>query len=154
MFDVLVYLFESYIHPTACPRAEHLVRKLSAAGFDSDEIDSALNWLTSLREHTSRAERFIAPSDGSLRLFADSETSRLDSAGRGFLSLLESAGMIDAEARELVIDRALALDDVLIGVEQLKVMVLMVLWQQGKPIDCLIFDELIDAGNDEPQTYH
>ena len=34
MFDILVYLFESYIHADACPEGELLNRKLSAAGFE------------------------------------------------------------------------------------------------------------------------
>ena len=45
MFDVLMYLFETYYNPEACPDPDALVRKLSAAGFERDEIDEALDWL-------------------------------------------------------------------------------------------------------------
>ena len=38
MFDVLVYLYENYWRPDACPDHAQLTRKLSAAGFESDEI--------------------------------------------------------------------------------------------------------------------
>ena len=48
MFDVLVYLYENYWRPDACPDHEQLTRKLSAVGFESDEIQEALSWLDGL----------------------------------------------------------------------------------------------------------
>ena len=45
MFDVLVYLYENYWRPDACPDHAQLMRKLSAVGFESDEIQEALSWL-------------------------------------------------------------------------------------------------------------
>ena len=38
MFEVLVYLYENYWRPDACPDHDQLTRKLSAVGFESDEI--------------------------------------------------------------------------------------------------------------------
>ena len=52
MFDVLVYLYENYWRPDACPDHEQLTRKLSAVGFESDEIQEALNWLEGLALRT------------------------------------------------------------------------------------------------------
>jgi uncharacterized protein Smg (DUF494 family) len=49
MFDVLVYLYETYYRPDACPEPEALVKKLSAIGFEEDEISQALGWLTDLK---------------------------------------------------------------------------------------------------------
>ena len=48
MFDVLVYLYENYWRPDACPDHRQLSRKLSAAGFERDEIQDALRWLDGL----------------------------------------------------------------------------------------------------------
>ena len=45
MFDVLVYLYENYWRPDACPDHDQLTRKLSSVGFESDEIQEALTWL-------------------------------------------------------------------------------------------------------------
>ena len=42
MFEVLVYVYENYWRGDACPELEHLERKLSSAGFDSDQIREAL----------------------------------------------------------------------------------------------------------------
>jgi Smg protein len=35
MFDVLVYLYENYWRPDACPEPKQLSRKLSAVGFEA-----------------------------------------------------------------------------------------------------------------------
>lgn len=48
MFDVLVYLYETYWRPDACPDSAQLARKLTAVGFENDEIQEALNWLEGL----------------------------------------------------------------------------------------------------------
>ena len=42
MFDILVYLFENYYTPEACPSAEVLAKRLAAAGFEHTDIDDAL----------------------------------------------------------------------------------------------------------------
>ena len=45
MFDVLMYLFETYIHSDADVMVEQdeLTDELSRAGFDNDEIEKALD---------------------------------------------------------------------------------------------------------------
>ena len=50
MFDILVYLFENYVHADACPEPAQLARKLTAAGFEEEEIAEALDWLSGLRQ--------------------------------------------------------------------------------------------------------
>ena len=51
MFDVLVYLYENYGALHACPDPDSLSRKLTAAGFDDEEINEALAW------HQPKAQR-------------------------------------------------------------------------------------------------
>jgi len=148
LFDILVYLFESYIHADACPESDLLARKLSAAGFDQDEISEALDWLAGLRRVARDIHPGIAPSSGSVRIYTDEEQKQLDARCRGFLSLLESAGVLGAAHRELIIERAMALNDFTISLNRLKVIVLMVLWQQEEPIDTLMVDELLTEEED------
>jgi Smg protein len=62
---------------------------------------------------------------------------------RGFLHFLEAAGALDASQREVVLDRVMALTDVEIGLDELKLVILLVLWNQGHPLDSLILDELL-----------
>ena len=65
-----------------------------------------------------------------MRLFAEAELDRFDVEARGFLMFLEQHGVISAEQRELVIDRAMALDQDDIALDDLKWVVLMVLFNQ------------------------
>ncbi len=48
MFEVLVFVYENYYTGEACPEPAHLERKLSAVGFESEEIGDALTWLAGL----------------------------------------------------------------------------------------------------------
>lgn len=149
MFDILVYLFENYVHADACPEPAQLARKLTAAGFEEGEISEALDWLSGLRQLSDGKRPSCAAGAGSLRVFADDELVRLDVDCRGFLLFLENAGILDAECREMIVERALALAEPEIELENLKVIVLMVLWQQDKPINGLILDELLNETDPE-----
>lgn len=158
MFDVLVYLYETYYRPEACPDSEALVKKLSAVGFEEEEISKALGWLTDLAEATNEySDRFpqqAAFSSGT-RIYARQEVDMLGTDGVGFLQFLESAKVINPIQREIVIERALAISDTQVSLDKLKVIVLLVLWSQGKEPDGLIFDELFSDDEDaEPRLLH
>jgi Smg protein len=149
LFDVLVYLFESYIHADACPESDQLARKLSAAGFEEEEISEALEWLSGLRQLAGSEHPALPSGAGSIRLYADEELARLPVECRGFLAFLEAAGVLDAGNRELIIERAMALGNFTITLNRLKVIVLMVLWQREQLIDGLIVDELLSGEDDD-----
>ena len=151
MFDILVYLFENYVHADACPEPAQLARKLTAAGFDESEITEALEWLSGLRELSDSNAPSQPVHAGSVRIYAPEEQVRLDIECRGFLQFLENSGILDAECREMIIERALALGETEIDLDNLKVIVLMVLWQQDKPINGLILDELLNEADDEDE---
>ncbi|MCB1887841.1 MAG: DUF494 domain-containing protein [Rhodocyclaceae bacterium] len=153
MFDILVYLFENYVHVRACPEGDQLARKLSAAGFEDDEISEAMTWLEGLRQEPELP--VISPDSDSVRVFASEELGRLDAECRGFLSFLEHAGVLDALTREMIIERAMALPDHRLTRSRLKVIVLMVLWRQEQSIDTLILDELLTEEEDDlDPTFH
>jgi Smg protein len=159
MFEVLVYLYETYYRPDACPEPEALVKKLSAIGFDDDEITQALGWLTDLREATDELSETTHPeqpvvSTGT-RIYVDQEMDVLGIEAAGFVQFLEAAGMLNPAQREIVIGRALAAGESPVSLEKLKVIVLMVLWSQGKEPDCLMFDELFfDEDEEGPRLLH
>jgi Smg protein len=140
MFDVLVYLYENYWRPDACPEHDQLTRKLSAVGFENDEIQEALNWLDGLAEGSHGPA--VAQSSDSLRVYTDAERELLGDESIGFLSFLESSGVLPADMREMVLDRAKAVGSGPIALEDLKVIVLMVFWSLGEEPDALILDEL------------
>ena len=59
--------------------------------------------------------------------------------------------MINPLQREIVVERALAASESQISLDKLKVIVLMVLWSQGKEPDGLMFDELFLDEDDRLQ---
>ena len=150
MFDILVYLFENYVHADACPEPAQLARKLTAAGFEEEEIADALEWLSGLRQMSDGESPSHCARPGSLRIYAQDELLRLGVECRGFLLFLENSGILDAACREMIVERALALGETEIELDNLKVIVLMVLWQQDRPINGLILDELLNDA-DEPE---
>jgi Smg protein len=140
MFDVLVYLYENYWRPDACPDEPQLRRKLSAVGFENEEIQDALRWLDGLAT-TAQAPAAPAAST-SLRVYTAEERERLGEGSIGFIAFLESAGVLPPHMRETVVDRALAAGPRRIDLDDLKIIVLMVFWSHGEEPDALILDEL------------
>jgi Smg protein len=140
MFDVLVYLYENYWRPDACPDQRQLSRKLAAVGFESDEIQEALRWLDGLA-HSAQTGAAV-PRQSSVRVYIGAERELLGEDSVGFLAFLDSAGVLPPAVREMVIDRAHAVGTGPIALDDLKVIVLMVFWSLGEEPDTLILDEL------------
>ena len=143
MFDVLVYLYENYWRPDACPDPKQLSRKLSAVGFEADEIHDALRWLDGLANSAQACTD--SPVRGSMRIYTEAESDTLGEASIGFIVFLESAGVLPAPMREMVIDRAMAVGSGPVELDDLKIIVLMVFWSLGEEPDALILDELFVA---------
>ena len=143
MFDILVYLFENNYRSDLYPDQDALARKLSAAGFERDDISDALAWLQGL----SAAEASTLPDSlaesTAFRSYAAVEAAKLGVEGRGFLAFLEGAKVLTPLLREIIIERAMALSEDCVGTEKLKVIVLMVLWSQQRSINSLILEELL-----------
>lgn len=146
MFDVLVYLYENYWRPDACPDHAQLTRKLSAVGFESEEIEEALSWLDGL---ASTAQSYTGKQGlNSLRVYSIDEQEHLGIDSISFVSFLESAGVLPPPMREMVIDRATVISGGPVDLEDLKIIVLMVFWSLGEEPDALILDELFVAEED------
>ena len=151
MFEVLTFVYENYDAGESCPEAAHLERKLTAVGFESDEIGEALTWLKGLdgAAPPSPLEPWlIQPQAGSIRIYPRHEQNHLGSAVLGFLSFMETAGQMPAHMREVVIDRAMAAPGGPVSLDDLKIIVLMVYWRFGEEPDPLLLDELCDDGAD------
>jgi Smg protein len=91
-----------------------------------------MEWLSALvgDQRASAAAADRRGDDAALRVFADGELSRLSPDSRAFLMLLDRQRVLTPQQRELVIERALALDVGEVDVEQLKWVVLLVLSSQ------------------------
>jgi Smg protein len=148
VLDVLMYLFETYIDAEEEPEPDQneLRYELSRAGFGDSEIDRALDWLDGLTENHESFQTNPQTAHGT-RIFNEVETARLDAGCRGFIAYLEQIGILSPTQREILIDRLLALETPDIDVEQIKWVVLMVLFSQpGQELayarmEDLVFDE-------------
>jgi Smg protein len=151
MFDILMYLFENYIHSEAeiMVDQESLTDELTRAGFHQDEIYKALSWLEKLAalQDTEAYPYLTRVGRQSVRVYIDDEMQLLDVECRGFLLFLEQVNVLDFTTREMVIDRVMELDTKFFSLDDLKWVVLMVLFNvPGKEsaysqMEDLIFDE-------------
>ena len=63
----------------------------------------------------------------------------------GFVTFLESAGVLPPPMREMVVDRAMATGANPLDLDDMKIIILMVFWSLGEEPDALILDELFVA---------
>ncbi len=160
MFEVLIYVYENYWRGDACPDLDQLERKLSTVGFEADEIEAALIWLNGLNlaakgsqlplnlseaPHTSPLAQQSA---NSMRVYSVAEQDQLGSECLGFISFLESSGVLPCVMREIVMDRAMAANDAPMSLDEIKIIILMVYWSFGEEPEALVLDELCDASSD------
>ena len=162
MFEVLVYVYENYWQGDACPELPQLGRKLMAVGFEAEDIQAALIWLDGLNTAAQSTQIYLPPpssadnaggdkatllraqSPSSMRAYNVAEQEHLGGPALGFISFLESSGVLPPNMREIVVDRAMAAPGSPVDLDDLKIIVLMVYWSFGKEPDALVLDELCD----------
>jgi len=158
MFDVLAFVYENYWRGNACPQAAQLERKLTAVGFESNEIQDALVWLEGLslmaqgwaseQENTPTTQYLPArsaptpASANAMRVYSVAEQDQLGRDGLGLLSFLESAQALSGPLREIVVDRAMASSTSPLSLDDLKIIVLLVYWRLDQEPAALVLDEL------------
>jgi Smg protein len=153
ILDVLLYLFEHYFYddPDAVRDRDSLQNGLIQAGFSPAEINKAFDWLDELARQ--RPASPLPRLDTPVRVYVEAELDRLDIDCRGFLMFLEHSGVIDADQRELVLDRVMALDQDEVDVDDLKWVVLMVLFNQPGSEAAYAWMES-QMFEDEPEPVH
>lgn len=127
IFDVLIYLFENYMDddPDQTSDPDVIRTELLEAGFPQKDVNKAFEWMESLADQTT-----INTSTQTYRIFSSNECKKLDVECRGFLLYLEQNGILSPASREMVVDRIMVLNDDEITMENLKWIVLMVLFSQ------------------------
>ena len=158
MFEVLVFVYENYWRGDACPEPRQLGRKLSAVGFEAEEIEKALVWLDGLQiaaqgsdpptPHEAGSGPAPYPPSDALRVYSIAEQEHLGAECLGFVHFLGAAGVLPAHMREIVLDRAMAVQESPVSLADLKIIVLMVYWSFGTEPDALVLDELCDDATD------
>jgi len=143
MYDILVYLFENCQQYEVSNEKDRVAKKLSAAGFDDSDISEALSWLAGVARGPHRSVAPIPASGAASRAYAPKELAKLDAECRGLLIHFEQSGILTPQTREHVIERALAATGDGLTLEQLKLVVLMVLWNQQMPSSRLVAEDLL-----------
>ena len=142
MYEILVYLFENCQQREVAYEQERIARKLSAAGFEHADISEALHWLAGMAPARPLEPATLPDPRRSFRAYAPRELAKLDVQSRGFLLTLEQSGILTPPPRERVLERSLAASGASLTLEQLKLIVLMVLWNQQTPTSQLVAEEL------------
>lgn len=142
MFDILMFLFENYFNAGSFPDPAKLSIKLSAAGFEEDDISSALSWLSGLNLLTQTDYPTQINRSG-FRSFAKLEIQCISHEGLQFVSFLEHNKMITPVEREMIIDRAVAFGRNALPLDRIKLIALMVLWNQHEELDPLLVEDLL-----------
>ncbi len=156
VIDVLMYIFSSYIdRDDSLPEdRDSIDLDLREAGFESQEIDKAFDWLDGL----ALAEDIptLEQSAKSIRIYSKKEQQRLDTKIQGFLLFLEQSGVLTPELRELVINRIMALDgNSLVDMEEFRWVVMMVLFNSAIDQDentLMHYEDIVFA--DQPAIFH
>ncbi|AIU68205.1 hypothetical protein TW78_20115 [Vibrio coralliilyticus] len=133
MMDILMYLFETYIHSDAELQVnqDELEEELLRAGFHQKDIYKALVWLeelAALQQSETHSAISICSTSTSTRIYTAKECERLNLESRGFLTFLEQVNVLTTETREMVIDRIMGLETDEFELDDLKWIVLMVLF--------------------------
>ncbi len=147
MFEVLVYMFENYFEANIRPDHTTLEKELFAAGFDTADINGAFDWFSALEEMAEQASSLTPTQGVGFRIYAEAESKKINLESISFVMFLEQANILNAAQRELIIDRAMALAQPEVRIEEIRWIVLMALWNQGKANDYLFVEDAVFGKN-------
>lgn len=155
LLDVLLYLFEHYFYddPDVLTDRESLQAGVIQAGFQPTAVAKAFDWLDALAAQRAdfEPERELDLRAVPVRVYVEQEMERLDADCRGLLMFLRENGVLDATQHERVVERALALDQDEVSLDDLKWVVLMVLFgQPGQEAAYAWMESFMFQDEDEP----
>ena len=144
MFELLIYMFENYLSSKSYLDFNNISMELEAAGFDNDDIEEAFDWFSQLKAMSDKIPQAIdAKENTNLRIFTEKEYKKISSEGLGFILFLEQAKVLNSIEREIIIDRAMALNQNIISIDEVRWVVMMALWNNGKENDYLFVEDAL-----------
>lgn len=148
MLEVLIFMFQNYLGTQPQVNAadieeDFLAQELSQAGFDHSDIAGAFDWYKQLRCLINQPYHQYLSNPTSFRVYIDQELERIDTESFGFLSFVEQAGVIKPNERDLIIDRAMALKQKEITIEEIRWITMMVLWNDNRKKDYLFVEDAV-----------
>jgi Smg protein len=142
MFDILMFLFESYFDAGNYPDTDKLSLKLTAAGFEDNEIHLALTWLSGLKQ-LSAASYPEAINRSGVRCYAAMETSRISTEALSFITFWEQNKVITPVEREMILDRAVAMGQDNLSLDKVKLIALIILWSLREELDPVLVEDML-----------
>jgi|TARA_B100000795_G_C22684904_1_gene393254 Smg protein len=144
MFDLLIYMFENYLSSKNNLDFTNMTLELEAAGFNNKDIESALDWFSELKEMSVKIPQSQSLKlNDKLRIFTENEKSKFSFDGLGFILFLEQAHVLNSIEREIIIDRAMALNQNIISIDEVRWIVMMTLWNNGRENDYLFVEDAL-----------
>jgi len=143
MFEVLVFMFENYFANHSLPDDNILEQELSAAGFEKSDILGAFDWFQEMKSMLSDSDKHYSHAITAMRAFTNSELKRINMESRGFIIFLQQANVINDVERDLIIDRAMALKQTEIRIEEMRWITMMALWNKGREKDYLFVEDAL-----------
>ena len=148
--DVLMFIFERFLDDEneVTEEDNDIHSHLEEMGFNQLEITMAFDWLEDLATIQDGAH-YVPVKTNSTRVLSEEEKSILCEECYGLIVYLEQSGILQADTRELVLDRVVALNQPL-DIEQFKWIIMIVLHKHpGKEnayawMESLVFDEYVD----------
>lgn len=149
VIEVLMFLFDNYLSVSEGTLLDEksLTCELEEAGFDAQEISLAFDWLGELAEIERLAATMVQTPGNAIRVYAQEEQTKLDMACRGYLQSLEAMGLVDATVREIIIDRAMAIEADNLSLQQFKRIIGLVMLNKAPQEEMLPWIE--ELMNDE-----
>ena len=144
MFDLLIYMFENYLSSKNNLNFSNMTLELEAAGFNNKDIENALDWFSELKEMSVRIPQLQSLKlNDKLRIFTEKEKEKFSIDGLGFILFLEQAHVLNSIEREIIIDRAMALNQNIINIDEVRSIVMMTLWNNGRENDYLFVEDAL-----------
>ena len=145
MFDLLVYVFENYLSSNNnIADLSKMTTELEEAGFEYKEIEFAIDWFATLKILSEKInDKKIDQSKINARIYSKREFDKINNEGIGFLIFLEQATILTPSEREIILDRAMAVNQSEVNLDELKWIVMMTLWHFGRESEYLFVEDAL-----------
>lgn len=143
MFEVLVFMFENYFANHASPDNKVLEQELAEAGFEKTDILGAFDWFHEMKSMLDSTEVNYVHATTAMRAFTNGELKKINTESLGFIMFLQQANIINDMERDLIIDRAMALKQADIKMEEMRWIAMIALWNKGREKDYLFVEDAL-----------
>jgi len=142
---IVTLLAQYFLEECEAKSESDLVEELLAIGFDADEIDAAFNWMEHQTLRAPQSHELASPVI-THRVFSAEEQRFISQDARGFLVRLRSAGILDVELFEEIVEKSVHMTDDEVSLKEIRTIAILALFarsqhQWRQEFDCLLEDD-------------